>query len=201
MVTHRKLHHMPKLKIRQNTINSPPYIGAGRSQCIYWDERLPCFGLRVYASGRRTFVCSHRIHKRKRLASLGRADVLTLDQARKKAIRYLGKVADSIDPQIQWMPPCPGATVKTVVDSYVERHAKRKKKTWRDGESCLRRRSVQEHGAKPMTTITSTVIEHIHASIGNPMPPTISFAWLARCSTGVDLSAWYPETCRIPRLA
>jgi len=58
-----------------------------------------CFGLRFYPSGKRTYVCSYRIQRRKRLATLGWANVLTLDQARKKAIASLGKVASNEDPQ------------------------------------------------------------------------------------------------------
>lgn len=91
---------MPTLKFRQDTVRSIPYQGpGGKHQCVYWDVALEGFGLRVYPSGRRVYVCSYRVRRRKRLATLGRADVLTLDQARKKAIAYLGKVASHEDPQ------------------------------------------------------------------------------------------------------
>lgn len=66
---------------------------------MYWDTALEGFGVRVYPSSRRVHVCAYRIRRRKRRAILGRADVLTLDQARKKAIAYLGKVASNEDPQ------------------------------------------------------------------------------------------------------
>ena len=46
--------------LRQDTIKSLPYLGTGNFQCIYWDQHLPCFGVRVYPSGRRVFVCSYR---------------------------------------------------------------------------------------------------------------------------------------------
>jgi hypothetical protein len=88
------------LKLRQNNVSALPHVGHGaKHQCIYWDAALPCFGLRVYPSGRRVYVSSYRLRRRKRLASLGRADVLTLEQARKKAITYLGKMAANEDPQ------------------------------------------------------------------------------------------------------
>ena len=91
---------MPALKLRQDIVRTIRYAGAnGKQQCVYWDEALECFGLRVYPSGRRVYVCSYRVNQRKRLATLGRADVLSLDQARKKAIVYLGKVASNEDPQ------------------------------------------------------------------------------------------------------
>ena len=60
--------------------------GTKNAQCIYWDRQLPGFGVRVFPSGRRMFVCSYRVQGRKRLATLGRGDVLRLDVARKKAV-------------------------------------------------------------------------------------------------------------------
>jgi hypothetical protein len=94
---------MPVLKLRQGDVRVLPYVGHGaKHQCIYWDKSLPCFGLRIYPSGRRVYVCSYRIRRRKRLALLGRADVLTLDQARKMAITCLGRVAGNEDPQDEW---------------------------------------------------------------------------------------------------
>lgn len=47
---------MPVLKLRQNNVRALPHVGPGaKYQCIYWDQALPCFGLRVHPSGRR--VC------------------------------------------------------------------------------------------------------------------------------------------------
>lgn len=39
---------MPALKFRQDTVRSIPYQGpGGKHQCVYWDEALEGFGLRV----------------------------------------------------------------------------------------------------------------------------------------------------------
>jgi len=84
---------MPIKDLRQDTLKPLPYLGTKNAQCIYWDRQLPGFGVRVFPSGRRMFVCSYRVQGRKRLATLGRGDVLRLDVARKKAVSYLGQVA------------------------------------------------------------------------------------------------------------
>jgi hypothetical protein len=64
---------MPVVTLVQNRICGLPYLGRGiNHQCIFWDSTLRCFGLRVYPSGRRSYVCSYRIGLRKRLALLGR---------------------------------------------------------------------------------------------------------------------------------
>ncbi len=55
---------MPVLRLEQATVHALPYVGnAVNHQCIYWDETFACFGPRIYPSGRRTYVCSYRIHR------------------------------------------------------------------------------------------------------------------------------------------
>lgn len=157
---------MPTLKFRQDLMRTVPYVGAGRAQYIYWDQGLTGFGLRVFPSGKRTYVCSYPVNKRKRLAKLGRADVLTLDQARKKAKEYLGQVAGDRDPQADKDAKWASVTVKELVEAYVTRHAKPKKKTWKNDQSTLRRNLVSGLGARVATSITSGDIEPIHLRIG-----------------------------------
>lgn len=157
---------MPMLKFRQDSIRTIPYAGAGRAQCIYWDEGLTGFGLRVFPSGKRTYVCSYRVNKRKRLAKLGRADVLTLDQARKKAKEYLGKVAGDRDPLADKDAKWASGTVKELAEAYILRHAKPKKKTWKTDQSTLRRNLLSKLGTRLATSITSGDIEPIHLRVG-----------------------------------
>ena len=77
---------MPISTLCQTTLQTLPFRGTNpQSHCIYWDAELPSFGLRVYASSRRTFVCTYREDGRKRLVRVGRTDVLTLIEARERA--------------------------------------------------------------------------------------------------------------------
>src|SRR3984957_6467068 len=76
---------MPRLKLRQDIVRTVPYRALReKGQCVYWDEALESFGLRVHPSGRRVYVCAYGIRQRKRLATLGRADALSLYQAPKE---------------------------------------------------------------------------------------------------------------------
>ncbi|MCL4721406.1 MAG: integrase arm-type DNA-binding domain-containing protein, partial [Gammaproteobacteria bacterium] len=131
---------MPRLKLRQDIVRTVPYRGrGGKAQCVYWDESLESFGLRVHPSGRRVYVCAYRINRRKRLATLGRADALTLDQARKKAMTYLAKAANQEDPQNKVDAQRELKTIDELCEAYIEGHAKKKKKTWKSDESSLNR--------------------------------------------------------------
>src|SRR5260370_26554534 len=161
---------MPNIKLRQDTVRSLPYIGSGKAQCIYWDEGLPGFGLRLYSGGKRVYVCSYRVSQRKRLASLGRADVLTLDEARRKAKRYLGQVADRADPQVMSDEERAAVNIKVLAAEYLEKRARVKKKTWRHDESVLRRMLLPKLGGWRVTAVTTPEIEAIHAAKGVTTP-------------------------------
>ena len=141
-----------------------------KQQCIYWDEALPTFGVRVYASGRRTYVCAYRINRRKRLAKLGSVTVLTLDQARKKARAFLGAAAEGEDPKPPAAAIPPVHYVEELCEVYVERHAKKKKKTWKDDRSILKRQIVKALKGRLAISITSADLEPIHADLGTEHP-------------------------------
>ena len=66
---------------------------------VVWDSSLPGFGLRAKASGVKTFVIQYRNRSgRSRRLSLGNLGKVTLDQARKEAVRLMGQVAAGGDP-------------------------------------------------------------------------------------------------------
>ena len=162
---------MPTLKFRQDTVRSIPYQGpGGKHQCVYWDEALEGFGLRVYPSGRRVDVCSYRVNRRKRLATLGRAGVLTLEQARKKAIAYLGKVAGDEDPQDAIDQQRELKRVDELCEAFIENHSKKKKRTWKSDKSTLDRNILPKLGSRLAVSIVSADIEPIHSATGTAHP-------------------------------
>ena len=161
---------MPIKDLRQDTIKPLPYLGTNNAQCIYWDRQLPGFGVRVFPSGRRMFVCSYRVQGRKRLATLGRGDVLRLDVARKKAVSYLGQVAEGVDPQAPKETIKAAGTVKSLAETYIRRHAKLKKSTWVEDESYLARHLIPRFGTRLALTITTDDMAALHAEIGSKHP-------------------------------
>jgi Arm DNA-binding domain len=161
---------MPTLKLRQDIVKTLPYEGAGKQQCVYWDSALACFGLRVHPGGRRVYVCSYRVNRRKRLATLGRADVLTLDQARKKAMAYLGKVASHEDPQTEFDALRDQKTVAELCAAFIENHLKPKRVKWKDDASILRRRILPKLASRLANAITCADIEPIHSEVGAKYP-------------------------------
>jgi len=162
---------MPTLKLRQDTARTLAYVSRdGRQQCVYWDESFECFGLRIYPSGRRAYVCTYRIGRRKRLATLGRADVLTLDQARKKATVYLGKVANQEDPQQHAEALKKLKTLGELYEAFLESHLKKKRRRWKDDDSRMRRYVLPKLNIRLVTSVTSAEVEPIHSVVGTRHP-------------------------------
>ena len=163
---------MPKVKLRQDTIRSLDYVGAahGKSQCIYWDLALPGFGLRKFPNGRGSYVCSYRFQMRKRMADLGRADSVTLDQARRKAKAYFAAAADSKDPKSAIDEMRDAITAKELATQYLEQHAKLKKRTWKADESFLDRYFIPRLGSHLASCVTRAEISAMHSEIGKAHP-------------------------------
>lgn len=89
---------MKSFGIANALIDGATYEGEGSSD-IRWDAALPGFGVRIYPSGKKSFVLSYRVKRRKHLMALGRCDILTLDQARAIAReRLAGVIIEGTDP-------------------------------------------------------------------------------------------------------
>lgn len=73
---------------------TPPSKG----YALCWDTELCGFGVRITASGARTFIVEKCVRARKRRVSLGRWPAVTVASARKKARIYLDRVAAGEDP-------------------------------------------------------------------------------------------------------
>lgn len=109
---------MPKL--------SKPLIAALNptdQDVVVWDSSLPGFGLRAKASGVKTFVIQYRNRSgRSRRLSLGNLGKVTLDQARKEAVKLMGQVATGGDPAEERRMRLRSETVSQLADVYMREH-------------------------------------------------------------------------------
>ena len=94
---------------------------------ILWDDEIAGLGLRVYPSGKKTFVLSYRASHRSRLLTLGRYGVYTLKQARKEALIRLGSIASGADP-LDKNCAANKILVRELASRYLNEHAELKKK-------------------------------------------------------------------------
>src|SRR5215471_8350422 len=121
---------MAKLKM---TVRSVEAIRAPASgQVDYWDADNPGFGLRVSAGGRKAWVAMYRHGNVKRRLTIGTYPALSLVEARKKAaIAHHAVQYSGADPAAAKKAERVVETFGELAHRYIERHAKRQKRSWR----------------------------------------------------------------------
>lgn len=158
------------------------------TQYVKWDHVLPGFGVRVSPGGAKSYILKYRLDTgRVRWKTIARVGVVTVEEARKRARRDLGLVADDGDPLRARDAAREAATFADVADEFLEDHveARRKPATQR-----LYRLAVDGHlrprlGATPIVEITTADVVKLHHRLRGT--PYLANRVLAVCS---KLMAW-----------
>ena len=116
---------MQKPSLNQRTATSLPPQPTG--QRTYFDAKLPGFGLRVSASGHRSWVAVYRLHGRKRRYTLGPIETLTAEAARTQAFEILARARRGEDPAAEKQAQRRAETFAELADLYLARHATKKR--------------------------------------------------------------------------
>lgn len=90
----------------------------GRDYFI-WDDELPGFGLRVFASGKRSYLIQYRAAGRTRRYTIGLHGVWTPETARQEAKIQLGRIASGDNPAEERQLDHKAITVKELCELYV----------------------------------------------------------------------------------
>ncbi len=86
---------------------------------VIWDDELPGFGLRVFTSGKRSYLIQYRSAGRSRRYTIGQHGVWTPELARKEARIQLGRVAQGDNPAEERLLDHRAITVKELCDLYL----------------------------------------------------------------------------------
>jgi integrase len=87
---------------------------------IIWDDDLPGFGLRVFVSGKRSYLIQYRALGRTRRYSIGLHGVWTPETARQEAKVQLGRVAKGDNPSEERLLNHKAITIKELCELYVK---------------------------------------------------------------------------------
>lgn len=101
-------------------IRKLPLPEAGVAQ--YPDGKIPGFGVRVTASGAKSFYLTYRHRGKNRRLNLGRFPSVSLQKARGKAFAALSEIEDGRDP---CAPSARSGSYKEAVDAFVASHCRR----------------------------------------------------------------------------
>ena len=158
------------MKLTKRAIDALAYQGDGESRDVRWDEEVPGFGVRIYPTGKKAFVLSYRVQGRKRLLTLGRYGVLTVDQARDQARKHLVNIGGGADPVEMRRRAADGVTVMQLCRAYLDEYATIHKRTWRDDERRINKRIVPAWGSQKAVSIRHSDVAALHARIGANTP-------------------------------
>ena len=138
-----------------------------------FDSKLPGFGLRIFPSGVKSFVVFYRHQGVLRRVTLGRYPVLSLTEARRKALAVLSKNSLGEDPKPKKPDPLSERHFDLMVEEFVQRHCaqRNRPRTARETERILRVTFVGAWGDRDMRAIeksdVNTVLDALVAR-GNP---------------------------------
>lgn len=91
----------------------------GEKDYVIWDDDLPGFGLRVFTSGKRSYVIQYRAAGRSRRYTLGLHGVWTPETARQEAKVQFGRVASGDNPAEERQLDHKAITVKELCALYI----------------------------------------------------------------------------------
>ena len=128
-----------------------------KSRYIVWEEGGTGLGLRVSPADRKSFIFMYRFDGKPRMMTLGPYPKLKLVAARLKVAQAKDRLSQEIDPGqelIESKESLRGAhSVKALIDEYIEKWAKPRKRSWKEDERILRKDVQSVWGKKKAQTI------------------------------------------------
>ena len=142
-------------------------VDAAKPGETIWDSALPGFGLRVFASGARSYVLKYRRGGVQRWFTIGRHGKWTPDQARSEAMRLLGRIENGEDPASKRVSERNAATVAEFADRYLKEFSNTHKKasTARHDAANLKNYILPALGKMRIRDVTQADVARFHLSL------------------------------------
>lgn len=152
-----------------------------------WDSDLTGFGVRVWPSGRKTYLARYRLPGEGRRGtskriSLGEHGTITPDEARQLAKKALGSVAHGHNPVAERGAQRNAATVRELGEDFLKDVAKRTKpKTYYEYERLWKKHVLPALGGKQVPAVETADIRRLHRSLSDA--PYVANRVVARLHT------------------
>jgi len=135
---------------------------------IVWDEKVRGLAIAAYPSGTRTWKCIYSFRGRKRWYTVGPADVIELDEARKMAAKILLTVATGVDPQAERRANRSADTFEELQARYLDEYAKKNNRSWRQADKLIRRNVMPRWAKLKAADISRADVKAIMSGIESP---------------------------------
>jgi len=127
-------------------------------QVDYFDEDMSGFFVRVSQRGKKSFGVTYRVGNRFRRLTIGTYPLLSLADARTKALQALRDAQLGQDPATEKQEERNAPTFEAVAREYLEKHAKPKKKSWKEDERMIIKYLLPEFGKQYAADISRRTI-------------------------------------------
>lgn len=142
---------------------------AESSAYLIWDTHQRGLALRVQPSGSRSWKVIYSRHGRPRWLHLGDADAIGLADACTLAAEAMVQVARGRDPAAEKKAERGAGTFAELAERYVDDHAKKANKSWRQADALVRRYVLPRWGKLQASTIVRGDIKALMARIEAPV--------------------------------
>ncbi len=151
------------------TIRALDRIAPSDRQVWVYDTDADGLAMMVLPTGVRTFWYSKRCEGRFRRKRIGRFPTVTVEQARKMAATYGGLIASGGNPFPEGRRSDGLATLGDLWEDYLERYAKKHKRTWREDERQYNTR-LKRFAGRRLEHVTQDDIRAIHERLTKTAP-------------------------------
>jgi integrase len=136
---------------------------------LIWDTHQRGLALRVQPTGSRSWVAVYSRHGRPRWLHLGKADAIALSDARTMAAEAMLAVAKGGDPAAEKKAERGAGTFADLARKYLEQHAKKHNKSWRQGAALVDRFAIPRWGKLQAASIMRADVKQMMARIDAPI--------------------------------
>lgn len=149
------------MKLTKKLIESTPCPASG--QVFLRDSEMQNFALRL-TPNRKTFIFEKRIHGRNTRITIGPFGVLTVEQARTKALQYAAEVLSGGNPAEKITAQREEATLIDLIALYKEHHLPKKRSIRND--LGMIKNILSKWNNRKLSSITRKEIALLHATVG-----------------------------------
>ena len=153
---------MARLKFRTISKRTVDALTVEDRDAVFWDDRIPGFGVRVYPSGSKVYVVQTRHRGKSHRVTLGRHGVITADRARKEAALAINRIKSGEDPVERG-----SVTVAELAARYLEEHVdvRCKESTRKMYRSVVERFIVSSYGRLAVEDVERKHINQLHLDL------------------------------------
>lgn len=136
---------------------------------LIWDTYQRGLAAQVQATGHKSYKCIYAFHGRPRWFTIGSTAAVGLADARKLASRIMFQVAEGKDPAAERRAERSKGTFEELATQYVEEHAKRRNRSWKQADALVRRHLIPKWAKLQAADISRSDVKAMMARIVAPI--------------------------------